>query len=252
MPGGLAVIGSESSVLEYQDGDKWRFVPGISSWTESGGDAPTRDVVAWEGVGSKTGRQRPQTIECEVAAYAPQHPGWKFIRAAAVSKTVIRVRLTTLKESVYKGTAAAKNRTIEVADADKDSGIVTVKAVAEGPAEPDFSSSTFAPGMVIVVGGKNYTIAYIKGINENAGDEEEGLTNPAGDGIGKVLRISPAPGAAIAAAGTYEVIIPALRRGPFPAEIVTTDNSTLAAEGDLSSGLTLRPKSLLPEWTVVG
>ena len=251
MPGGLAVIGSESSVLEYQDsGGKWRFVPGISSWTESGGDAPTRDVVAFEGVGSKTGRQRPQTIECEVAAYAPQHPGWKYMRAAAVAKTVIRVRLTSLKEVIYKGTAEAKNRTIAIAET---TGLVTTKAVAQGPAEPDFTESTFAPGMVIEIGNDRYTIAYIKGINTNAADEEQGLTNPANDGIGVIMRVTAAGAiAAVAATGVYNVVIPALRRGPFAAEIVTTDNSTLAAEGDLSSGLTLRPKSLLPEWTVVG
>ena len=240
MPGGLAVVGSESSVLEYQIADgTWKFVPGISSWTESGGDAPTRDVVAFEGVGSKTGRQRPQTIECEVSAYAPQHPGWKFLRNAAVNKTVIRVRLTTLKEDIYQG-VDGKNRTIAIAT----TGLVTVDGAFT---EPDFKSSTFAPGMAIKIKGDNtnYIIEYIDGINENAADEEMGLTDTV------PMRVSPKPDSDVAANDEFSVIIPALRRGPFAAEIVTTDNSTLAAEGDLSSGLTLRPKSLLPEWTVV-
>ena len=242
MPGGLGVIGSESSVLEYQDAaGAWHFVPGVSSWTESGGDAPTRDVVAFEGVGSKTGRQRPQTVECEVAAYMPNHPAWKYMRNAAVAKTVIRVRLTTLAEELYKQTAG---KTLAVPALGVGAyGVATVA----GNGDFDPTSSNFAPGMEVVIGTKRYTIAYIKGINTEAAEDK--LVADATpwylyNGTGVAIDAETADPA-------FSIVIPALRRGPFAAEIVTTDNSTLAAEGDLSSGLTLRPKSLLPEWTVV-
>ena len=133
----------------------------------------------------------------------------------------------------------------------KDAFVISIAANGDPGAvdEPDFQSSTFAPGMVIEIGAKRYTIEYIKGINTNAA--QDALLD-GNNGIGNILLVSPAIDPALAAVDIYTVAIPALRRGPFAAEIVTTDNSTLAAEGDLSSGLTLRPKSLLPEWTVVG
>ena len=245
MPGGLGVIGSEGSVFEYQDGSDWKFVPGISSWTESGGEAPTRDVAAFEGVGSKTGRQRPQTIECEVSAYMPNHPGWRFLRAAAIAKTVIRVRLTSTEEIIY---SQATGKTVAIPEiAAGAEGVVTVA----GDGDFDPVSSSFAPGMELQTGAegsrKNYTIQYILGINDNS-DEQTGLAE------GTPWRVEGRNSIAVAeetAEDEFRVVIPSLRRGPFAAEIVTIDNSSMAAEGDLSSGLTLRPKSILPAWAVV-
>ena len=60
-----------------------------------------------------------------------------------------------------------------------------------------------------------------------------------------------AAAAATDADPVFKIVVPALRRGPVPVEIVTTDAGTLAAEGDLSAGLTLRAKSLLPEYQIV-
>ena len=133
---------------------------------------------------------------------------------------------------------------------------ITVTEVA-GDKGFDPLSSAFAPGMELRIGANNYTIEYIKGINANA-DQEEGLTDTFSSADPPIMLpwlVGGRGGAEVdaqAASAVFDIVVPALRRGPVPVEIVTTDAGTLAAEGDLSAGLTLRAKSLLPEYTIVG
>ena len=225
---GLTVIPSEGTVLQYEDAGSWKDVPGVSSWTESGGEAPERDIVAFEGVAARTGRQRVPSIECEVSAYIPHHPAWIHIRNLAVTNALGRFRLTTKKELVFT------NADVSATEA---GGVLTV-VLKSGSAEvlPDLTQDIYSPGMIIeVADDAGYLV----------------ITGPAGSTTTIPIARGPNAPSAITANKAITISVPSLRRGPFNASVQAADRAAMAAEGDLTSGLTLKPAVALPQWAVV-
>ena len=75
MSTGLTAHGSEFAKFEYSsDNQVWNEIPGISGYTESGGEAPERDVVAFSGVAKRSGHPRVPSIELQ-AVYQPAPRG---------------------------------------------------------------------------------------------------------------------------------------------------------------------------------
>ena len=73
----FALWGSELSEIQYsRDGSMWSLLPGTAGYEESGGEADTRTVPVYEGIGSLAGFPAPQSIAVTVNAYMPYHPGW--------------------------------------------------------------------------------------------------------------------------------------------------------------------------------
>ena len=231
--GGLTSFAAEGSKVQVLVGSAYMDIPGIASWAESGGDAPTREIVAFEGVASRTGRARPQNIECEVSSYLPHHIAWQTIREAVNDAGTLSFQLFTPAASTI---LAETSSGLTVAFT-KDDGTATFA----GSGSPDLSTSTFAPGMVIKVKGdtKSYVIQSIT-------DDSSSVTKVAIE----VLESGIAPASAVSAE-VYSIIIPQLRRGPFSAQIVNADKATLRAEADLAATLTLQPTGLLPEFVIV-
>ena len=220
-------VGSIDSGSDY-----WE-VPGIASWTEGGGDTPTRDVVAFEGTATQSGAVRPQSIECEVSAYAPNHRAWRLIRAAAVGGNTLSFRLTTPRNVIDPGGSAARKLGASSA------GQLSITGTSMADFLAEWVAGTYTVGMVVEV--------------------EDGSTNPASLVIESIPATPTAinaatvtkPSAAVAATDDYRIVIPSLRRGPFNATVATADRSTLRAEADLSAGLTLQAVSVLPAYTMV-
>ena len=222
MAGGLTVHGSEFATLEYSSDGSWIEVPGITSYTESGGEAPERDVVAFSGVAKRSGHPRVPSIEMN-AVYSPAHAAWRALRTFSFKGTLLQFRLITKKETFES--ISGPGNTVAIAD----TGVVTFA----GTVQPNFAEGVIGPGQVIEVNSKNYVIDSIS------------------DAATPVVKVKPAPDSAVTAKTPYAIVLPSLRRGPFRATIRVLGNSSLESEGDMSTTLTLAPRGQLSEWSIV-
>lgn len=223
MTEGLTVHGSEFAKLEYSsDGTTWIEVPGISGYTESGGEAPERDIVAFSGVAKRSGHPRVPAIECS-AVYAPAHAAWKAIRVASIKGTLLRFRLTTLEETIESIKGSGNTVAIPT------TGVVAFA----GTVKPNFKEGLIGPGQVIKAGSAKYVI-------DSLSDDDS-----------PVVTVKPAPETAVSATAEYSIVLPSLRRGPFGATVRLADRVSLESESDMTTTLTLAPRGQLPEWEVV-
>ena len=242
MPGGLLAIPGDGSIVEVQgavgaidSGTDWWRLPGIAGWTEGGGDTPTRDIVAFEGVSSQSGRVRAQTIECEVTAYAPLHRAWKLVRAALIEKTALTFRLRTVRQQFLAATASGVKLAVAA------SGAVTVSSTNKTAFLTRLKGSEFAPGMVLEIKESSGAPEMLT-IEELDADLSSLITGDVGMVVAK-------PSGAIAGTDNYRITLPQTVRGPFSATVSEADRITTRAEGDFASGLTLAATGVLPEVT---
>ena len=247
MPGGLLAIPGDGSIVEVQgaigdldSGSAWWRLPGVAGWTEGGGDTPTRDIVAFEGVSSQSGRVRAQTIECEVTAYAPLHRAWRLVRAALIAKTALTFRLRTVRQQFLS--AGPDNVTLAVAT----SGLVTVDGTAGGAFLTRLAGSEFAPGMVLEIAASSGGAVTPLTIEELDKSIDSGITGMVGMRVSDPAKSAPA---AVSASGNFRIVLPETVRGPFSATVSEADRITTRAEGDFASGLTLAATGVLPQVT---
>ena len=212
----LTVHGSEFATLEYQSGSNWIPVPGITSYAESGGEAPERDVVAFSGVAKRTGHPRLPSIEMN-AVFAPAHSAWQALRTAADAGTVLKFRFTTKKETVEAITGTGNSVAIDLA------GDVTFAGN-----KPD--AKLMGPGQVIQIGGNSHVIDTVS----DAG----------------AVKVKPAPDPAVGATETYSIVLPSMRRA-FNAAVRLAGLASIDSEGDMTTTLTLAPRTSLPNWEIV-
>lgn len=227
---GLVPVPSEAAALWYRDpavsGSALAIVPGVGSFRETGGDAPTRDVVGFEGTSTLTGRSRVPTVECDVSAYLPHLKAWRDIRQAALDQRALEFRLTTPLDTIFTGDS---DDTLAIT---MTTGAFVIAEVG-GDGAPDLLAPQYAPGLCFV------TAADVLYVIESIATKLTG-TVLAADGS--------APSADVAAAPGWKIIRPTLIRGPFAAKVANTDRSQLASESNLLSALRLQPLANLPQW----
>ena len=219
----LTLVPSEGARVQVStDGSNWMDVPGVASYTVSGGEAPTRTVTAFEGTAQVTGRPQPQTIELDATAPVLAHPAWTTMYSAFQNGNILNFRLIT--EEVEVREASAGN-TLGIAT----TGIVTF-AAATGSTAPDFTGNSFNVGMALKVGTGNSAVYHLVSKVTTAG----------------VVTVSPAPGSAVAPNTQYAIVVPRTRQGPFTARVTTSSNISLASEADLASNASLAAVGVLP------
>jgi len=218
----ITVFGSERCTLEISQADgSFIVVPGVSGYDESGGDAPRRDSITFEGATQLTGHARPAEVSFE-GKIIPTHPAWQRLREVFGDGSVIQVRLTTDEREILDPSG-----TIAIAT----TGIVTLA----GNGAPVLKKDRFAPGMAFKVGTSSKTVYTITSISDN-----------------NVATVAPKPAAQVAATENYTIVVPSIRRGPFDATVTLADRVSLASEGDMETTVQLSPTaSQLPEWTAV-
>ena len=218
---GITAHGSEFAKLEYSadSGATWNKVPGINGYTESGGEAPERDVVTFDGAAKRSGHPRVPSIEVS-AVYTPAHAAWKALRKASIDGTLLDFRFIT--KEVPQFTAIGSTNTVAIAA----TGVVTFA----GTVKPDFQSGKIGLGQVIEVGSGTYVIDSIS------------------DATPPLVKVKPAT--AVTAASGYKIVLPSMRRGPFSSTVRLAGNVSLESEGDMSTTLTLAPIAQLPEWEI--
>ena len=196
-------------------------LPGAGSYEESGGEAPERDVVAFEGVGSRTGRPRAPSISVGLVSYLPHMPQVDLCVDAFRAGTALAFRIETVERQIFTQVSAAEN-TAAVAAA---TGLVTIAGADLPPLGDD---SEIARGAVLKLGAERLPVLRVT-------DTEIFVKRPAND---------------LAAAQDYSFVVPALRK-TYLATIRTGDRSTVGAESDLASGFDLRPLGVLPKWSMI-
>ena len=230
----VAAIPSEGFVTEgrgaasgYFAGAVWKNIPGLIDYAESGGAAPTRDVVPLTGgVGKRVGRARVPSITLN-AFQVPHHPAWDALRTAKLEETVIEFRMRSVEQVLY---LPASTKTAAIAD----TGVVTFAGVGD---EPTIEGNAIGPGDTLHAGGENYTI-------ERVGIDADG--NSVAAGMPGYVTVVP-PSAPVSAEDAIKISIPEVQRGPFRARVIDTDQWSLQAEGELQAALMLQPFGQLPK-----
>ena len=215
---GLVTYPSENVKVEVSsDGTMWAEVPGISDYTESGGEAPTREVVAFQGTKQSVGKPRPQTIELTATAPVLLHPTWKLITNAYRNNLTINVRVDfpdqILRSISPSGTTAAISA----------AGAVTFAGPDES--RPDFTKDDFNVGDAIRIGNVDYLVVSAATATS-------------------VMVVAPSSGIT---ATVYSIVTPPIRIGPYLARVSTAGNRSLASESDLSTSVSLAAISPLPD-----
>ena len=243
---GVNVHGSEFARLEYSadGGATWYFIPGVSGYNETGGEAPERDSPAFEGVAKQSGLPRVPSIEM-AALYSPAHASWRQLRAAALASDVFLFRLSTRGKSIEWITGDDNKASIVAAELNEIAIEVPVAPTDANPAR-QLSRNLLSPGMVILLGDEPDDAAAIALAKYFVIDRIEG-EGPISTGNIKLREVTP-PRVAVAAMTPYSTWVPSLRRGPFAATIRIGGNAALENESDMTTSLTLAPRDQLPEW----
>ena len=139
MSGTLPVVSGSGAIVEVNSGSGWWRLPGAGSWTESGGEAPTRDVVAFEAIAQVTGQARAATIALETVSYLARHRAYRAVRKAWQDGSNIQLRLTT-PGVLYLSADGLGVATAAVA---KDTGIVTFAQAAKEAIENAFKKGEY-------------------------------------------------------------------------------------------------------------
>ena len=220
----ISKIQSEGSKLEvlFAGDSDYLEAPGFQDYTESGSEAPTRDIIPAAGpVGASVGRPRVPSIACSFYAM-PQHPFFIKAREAFNEGETIRFRLTTKADVTYEGggggTAAISGTTGEVTFA--------------GGNEPAEGGGFYGIGSAIVIASTKYIIEKVTG-------------------TGASLAIFVDTPAAAVSAAAYSIETPSLRRGPSIARITNFDDWALAVESELQFSFMLKPNVRLPAGVIV-
>lgn len=224
-----AIISSEQATLEIsQDGVNFDEAPGVSSWSQSGGDPETRQSIMWRGTRQKTGAAQAPTIDIEFASYLPHHPVIGDLQEAFALSTKVRMRLTTQEEEIFaSGTGGSAGQCAIAAN----TGVCTFSG--DDGNNADFTGDDYGPGHVIEIGANKYTIVKISD-------------------AGVVTVVAPA---AAVTAGAYKILVPSLRLGGSTGLLVGVGapGPSLASQADLAGGVQLFPDRPLrkSDWSVV-
>ena len=228
MPISDTVLQTEGLNLEIStdSGTTWRRVPGVMDFTESGGEAPTRDIVPMSGgVSKRRGRARIPEITFQAFAI-PLHSTWVDLRALKVSGGTALFRWSTKEDTLF---AAPSGTTAAIAV----TGVVTFAGAAAASAYP--AALGYGPGAVIKIGSHGFRI--------------DSANDAAGTPPNQVV-VKPAPTQAVAAA-SFSILIGAVRRGQFSAQVSDVDQIEAGSESELRNALTIIPIAELPALELV-
>jgi len=219
------VTPTEGATFELQESGSsdWLTLPGVAAVSESGNEAPTREVVTFAGTSQQVGQARPPTIEITISAYTPLHRTDRILRDALINNTLLNFRYTFLGQTLRTFSGAAN--TVAIAT----TGIVTTA----GTSRPSWDDEEFGPGLGIRVGTRTYII-----------DSISADANP-------VVTVNPAPTTQVAATADYSIILPSVRRPSFVARVAAWANTDAGSESALATSLSLAPTAILPRMQIV-
>jgi len=211
---------TEDALVEIREsGGNWMFLPGVASISETGSEAPTREVSTFSAKVQIVGNVSPPTIEFSIAGFTPLHRTTKILRDARDDNSLISFRYRfegrTLDSSGTGNTASIAT-----------SGAVTFSWQDSDNPTVDFTEEHIGPGAAIKIGANYHIIDTISATG--------------------VVTVYPAPSAQVAAA-VFTVEVPPLYRPAFPARVMTFDDTDAGSESQLATTLSIAPTAVLPQ-----
>ena len=148
MAGPAILLRSEGAVVEVNDpnsSDGFIEIPGVSGYTEQGGEATSREVTSFSGTRAVSGLPGVGTVQFTYASYLPHHPANRTILSAKADGRTLQFRATTPVEAV--AAAYGTGTSISVAT----TGIVSQPAASGADSVFDFTSDDLGPGLVLAL-----------------------------------------------------------------------------------------------------
>lgn len=213
--GGFTAVPGRRSVVEIEDGANWREIPGITSFSYVPGERPSTDAAVLEGERSVLGAIPVTDFTFPVGGYTPNSRVWTILRDSYENDTIVNLRITTPKITVFAA-AASDPATVALA---ASTGIITL-AVATGAGTnkqpvPDLGEDRFQRGMVFQVKGsgatiggktvKDFVIEYIDATNPATASYAFPVLED-----GTIAQPSAANNPALAA-DSFDIVVPSLR-----------------------------------------
>ena len=206
----------------------FELIPGLNSYSETGGDAARRTIQAFEGSSQVQGKMTPPTISGTVGAISPVHPVHLDLRKAAVEGETREFRFELNEDRVF--TPAVAN-TVAIAN----DGVCTFAAGLTA-LDPEL----VAPGMAIktpLTGSpKYYVLVSVKGY-EGASDTVAFLLATGADPVATALTPAAKP---------YAIVQAPLAR-EFSSYVALANRPSVDAEGEVSGTFSLTP-TVDPIW----
>lgn len=218
-------IDSEDMLIEgsFDGGAKWLEITGPTSYTESGGEAPTRQISTLRGNRQRSGKPGIPTVAIECIPQ-PHMRFWKQAKSFAFDGKSLQIRATSKDSDAILALTKGGN-TAEVA---ANTGNVTFAGD-----DPDLSN--VAPGDIITIGSTKYII-------DSFTDKDDMVVTDAKGELPSDAK----------AAGNYQVDSPKIRRPPYPARITNPpDLLSASVDSEVSTTLNLAPTGNLPDIEVV-
>ena len=148
MAGPAILLRSEGALVEVNDPNSsagWLVVPGVSGYSEQGGEATSREVSSFEGIRAVTGRPGIGTVQITYASYLAHVPANRAILAAKAESRSLQFRVTTPEEAI----ASASGETAAIAIG--SDGIVDQGSSDKDSEKFDFTSEDLGPGLVLAL-----------------------------------------------------------------------------------------------------
>lgn len=195
----------------------WTFIPGVTDFTSSGGEAPTNEVTDLHGTSIAVGRSRPEDVSMTIAAVQIGHTSYNLLREARLNDSELQFRWRQTKEIVlFPQTAAGV--TVAIAA----NGDITTAGAAASQVNPNTRPGV-GPGSAIKIGTAYHII---DSVDPTATDLED-------------VTLVSAPGTAVAAS-QYSVVMPPFYQPEFNARVTAftvTGTSAQAMTGSLTLAL---------------
>ena len=177
--GTVAGTTGRNARVYYNDGTNYKELQGIGNFEVGDGNVQSNTYNAFEGSFSETGTEEVGPVTFQVTSFMPAHPSWQFMQTQANAGNTVELRVESREKQIAGGLRA---------------GIATTGVVTFNPA---WATQTAVPagvakGHALKIGSALYIIESIS------------------DADAPVVRVSPAPGSAVAQAAAT-IVFPILR-----------------------------------------
>ena len=148
MAGPAILLPSEGTVVEVNDpnnSEGYIAIPGVSAYSEQGGEAPTREVTSFEGTRAVVGSPGIGTVQITYASFLSHHPANRAIAAAREAARALQFRITTPVRPVAAAFGDGTAVTIE------SDGKVVFGPAPNATSTIDGTSDDLGPGLVLAM-----------------------------------------------------------------------------------------------------
>ena len=218
-------IDSDDMLIEasFDGGSSWGEITGPTSYTESGGDATSRQISTLRGNRQRSGKPGIPTVAIECIP-APHLRVFRKIKEFAFASKSVQFRATSkASEDIVAKTSGGDTAAVAA-----NTGAVTFAGTSP-------SLDNVAPGDILVIGNAKFIIDSFTDADDMKVTDLEGEFK-----------------SGVTAAAAYSIQTPQIRRPAYPARVTNPpDLLAVAIDSEVSLTLNLAPTGNLPDVDVL-